>query len=146
MSRPAATTPLLSSTWRPGRKSRGFRSDRRRSGTPRRFYRRIDRLKASSRDGRPRGSMTTWTSTPTPVGESPWAFPPASQWPEDEVIAIGADLDAATLIAAYRCGLFPMELHGARGLIGWWAPNPRGILPLDALRVTRSMKQSARQF
>jgi len=90
--------------------------------------------------------MTTWTSTPTPVGESQWVFPPASQWPEDEVIAIGADLDAATLIAAYRCGLFPMELHGARGLIGWWAPNPRGILPLDGLRVTRSMKQSAKQF
>jgi leucyl/phenylalanyl-tRNA--protein transferase len=90
--------------------------------------------------------MTSWTSTPTAVGESPWIFPPAAKWPEDEVIAVGADLNPATLIAGYRHGLFPMELRGARGMVGWWAPNPRGILPLDGLRVTRSMKQSAKHF
>ena len=32
------------------------------------------------------------------------------------------------------------------GLLGWFSPNPRGILPLDGLRVTRSMRQSAKRF
>jgi leucyl/phenylalanyl-tRNA--protein transferase len=37
----------------------------------------------------------------------------------------------------------PLGTHGA---MGWWSPNPRGILPLDELRVTRSMRQSAKRF
>ena len=31
-------------------------------------------------------------------------------------------------------------------LLGWWSPNPRGILPLDGLRVTRSLRQSAKRY
>jgi len=31
-------------------------------------------------------------------------------------------------------------------LLGWWSPDPRGILPLDGLRVTRSLRQSAKRF
>ena len=30
--------------------------------------------------------------------------------------------------------------------MAWWSPEPRGVLPLSGLRVTRSMRQSARQF
>jgi leucyl/phenylalanyl-tRNA--protein transferase len=80
------------------------------------------------------------------VGHCSWSFPPSSTWPDDDLIAAGADLDPATLIGAYRLGLFPMELR-ARGLaLAWWSPNPRGIIPLDGLRVTRSMRQSARRY
>jgi leucyl/phenylalanyl-tRNA--protein transferase len=39
-----------------------------------------------------------------------------------------------------------MEVTGLPGVVGWWSPDPRGILPLDSLRVTRSMRQSARRF
>jgi leucyl/phenylalanyl-tRNA--protein transferase len=35
---------------------------------------------------------------------------------------------------------------GGRRPIGWWSPDPRGILPLEGLRVTRSMRQSAKHF
>lgn len=31
-------------------------------------------------------------------------------------------------------------------LLGWWSPDPRGILPLDQLRVARSLRQSAKRF
>jgi leucyl/phenylalanyl-tRNA--protein transferase len=58
---------------------------------------------------------------------------------------MGADLEPGTLLAAYRSGLFPMPVEG-RGLIAWWSPDPRGVLPLDGLRVTRSMRQSARRY
>jgi leucyl/phenylalanyl-tRNA--protein transferase len=30
--------------------------------------------------------------------------------------------------------------------IAWWSPDPRGILPLPGLRVTRSLRQSCRRF
>ena len=90
--------------------------------------------------------MTEWSSRPQPVGESPWEFPPPSTWPGHDMVATGADLEPGTLIAAYRRGLFPMPLPAPRRLCAWWSPDPRGILPLDRLRVTRSLRQSAKRF
>jgi leucyl/phenylalanyl-tRNA--protein transferase len=66
--------------------------------------------------------------------------------PESDLVTIGGDLLPSTLIHAYRRGIFPMEVTGLPGVVGWWSPDPRGIMPLDALRVTRSMRQSARRF
>jgi leucyl/phenylalanyl-tRNA---protein transferase len=59
---------------------------------------------------------------------------------------MGGDLAPATLIAAYRSGIFPMSLESLADIVVWWSPNPRGILPLDKLRVTRSLRQSAKRF
>jgi len=59
---------------------------------------------------------------------------------------VGADLEPATLIAAYRRGLFPMEIQSPKRMLAWWSPNPRGIMPIDGLRVTRSMRQSAKHY
>jgi leucyl/phenylalanyl-tRNA--protein transferase len=56
------------------------------------------------------------------------------------------DLEPETLIAGYRRGIFPMVLDVPEPVVGWWSPHPRGILPLDRLRVTRSMRQSARRY
>jgi leucyl/phenylalanyl-tRNA--protein transferase len=30
--------------------------------------------------------------------------------------------------------------------LGWWSPDPRGVIPLDGLRVTRSLRVSVRRF
>src|SRR5215208_7267131 len=30
--------------------------------------------------------------------------------------------------------------------VGWWSPDPRGVLPLAGLRVSRSLRQSVRRF
>ncbi len=62
------------------------------------------------------------------------------------MIAVGGDLEPATLINAYAHGIFPMEVSALEGALGWWSPDPRGIVPLDRLRVTKSMKQSAKHF
>jgi leucyl/phenylalanyl-tRNA--protein transferase len=59
---------------------------------------------------------------------------------------MGGDLAPATLIAAYRSGIFPMSLESLADVVVWWSPNPRGILPLDKLRVARSLRQSAKRF
>lgn len=62
----------------------------------------------------------------------------------DEVIGVGADLEPGTLLAAYRAGVFPMPIR--RGLMGWWSPDPRGVIPLDGLRVTRSLRRSCARY
>ena len=90
--------------------------------------------------------MTNWSTTPQPVGESRWSFPPDERWPDSDLIAVGGDLEPATLINAYRRAIFPMEVSSLGGRLGWWSPNPRGIVPLDGLRVSTSLRQSAKRF
>lgn len=90
--------------------------------------------------------VTHWDSKPQPVGECRWRFPPASDWPDEDLVSVGADLEPSTLIGAYRRGLFPMEVTRLPGVLAWWSPNPRGILPLDGLRVSRSLRQSAKRY
>jgi len=84
--------------------------------------------------------------TPKPVGPTRWRFQLPSEWPDEDLVNLGADLEPETVIAAYRLGVFPMEVTGLPGVLGWWSPTPRGILPLDGLRVTKSMRQSAKRF
>lgn len=76
---------------------------------------------------------------------SPWELPHASQADEDGIVGIGADLAPGTLLHAYRSGLFPMPLQ-RDGPMAWWSPDPRGILPLDGLRVSRSLRRSRRRY
>jgi leucyl/phenylalanyl-tRNA---protein transferase len=90
--------------------------------------------------------MTEWQSIPGAVAESGWRFPSPSEMPEGDLISVGGDLEPSTIVSAYRRGIFPMEVTGLAGVMGWWSPDPRGILPLDRLRVTRSMRQSARRY
>jgi leucyl/phenylalanyl-tRNA---protein transferase len=72
-------------------------------------------------------------------------FPPPDTADEHGLVGVGAALEPGTVLAAYRSGLFPMPLR-RRGPIGWWSPDPRGVLELDELRVTRSLRQSAKHF
>ena len=60
-------------------------------------------------------------------------------------MAVGADLEPATLLAAYSQGLFPMPLQPG-GRIGWWSPPQRGVLEPDGLIVHRSLRKASRRF
>ena len=82
---------------------------------------------------------------PTEPPPSQWALPRPEDAGDGDVAGVGADLEPGTLLAAYRTGLFPMRL-GRRGRIGWWSPDPRGVIPLDGLRVTSSLRRSCRKF
>jgi leucyl/phenylalanyl-tRNA---protein transferase len=77
----------------------------------------------------------------------PWSFPHAADLAAqdlDDLVAVGADLAPGTLLAAYRAGLFPMPSGG--GDMQWWCPDPRGVLALDSLVVSRSLRRSCRDF
>mgnify|MGYP003466110901 CR=1 FL=1 len=76
---------------------------------------------------------------------TPWQFPSAAEADEHGVVGVGADLEPGTLLAAYRNGMFPMPIPGRRRL-AWWSPDPRGILPLDGLVVSRSLRRSLERY
>lgn len=75
---------------------------------------------------------------------SRWTMPTDGPVDDSDIVAVGADLQPGTLLAAYRTGLFPMPFDRRR--IAWFSPDPRGILPLDALRLSRSLRRSMRNF
>jgi leucyl/phenylalanyl-tRNA--protein transferase len=89
---------------------------------------------------------------PTEPPSTGWVFPdvaglPTGHGPDgaDDLVGMGADLEPGTLLAAYRQGLFPMPDDRRGGLL-WWSPVERGVLPLDGLRVSRSLRQAVRRM
>jgi leucyl/phenylalanyl-tRNA--protein transferase len=75
---------------------------------------------------------------------TPWVMPSPNLADPHGLVAVGADLEPGTLLDAYRSGLFPMPF--GRRKVGWWSPDPRGVLPLDGLRVSRSLRRSCQRF
>jgi len=80
---------------------------------------------------------------------TPWVLPDptlADDGDLDDLVAIGADLEPGTLLAAYRTGLFPMPGARRGDPTYWFSPVERGVLPLDGLRVSRSLRRSLRDY
>lgn len=65
-------------------------------------------------------------------------FPPVSEANWDGILAIGGDLSSERLQLAYKSGIFPWFEEGEP--IMWWSPNPRMVLFLDELIVSKSMR------
>jgi leucyl/phenylalanyl-tRNA--protein transferase len=82
---------------------------------------------------------------PTEPPPCRWSFPPPEAAGADGLLALGADLEPGTLLAAYRAGVFPMPIAGVRDL-AWFSPDPRGIVPLGEFGPSRSLRRSARRF
>ncbi len=66
-------------------------------------------------------------------------FPPTNlaMTNPDGLLAIGGDLTAEWLLAAYSKGVFPW--FNEDDPILWWTPNPRSILLIDNLKVSKSL-------
>ena len=58
------------------------------------------------------------------------------------LLAFGGDLSPQRLMLAYSMGIFPW--FSDNELIMWWSPDPRGILPLDQFKCSKSLKKFAR--
>lgn len=65
-------------------------------------------------------------------------FPPVSHANDDGILAIGGDLSPERLQLAYNSGIFPWFNEDEP--IIWWSPNPRMVLFLDDLIVSKSMR------
>ena len=56
------------------------------------------------------------------------------------LLAIGGDLSPARLLTAYYNGIFPW--YSPYQPILWWSPDPRGILPVAQLHISRSLRKT----
>jgi len=72
---------------------------------------------------------------------SSYHFPPAQTADADGFLAVGGDLTPGTLLLAYRNGIFPWTSNP----ITWWSPDPRTIIPLGRLHVSRSLARYLRK-
>ncbi len=53
------------------------------------------------------------------------------------LVAIGGDLTPRRLLEAYCSGIFPWFDEG--GPVLWWSPDPRAIVEMDALHISRRL-------
>jgi leucyl/phenylalanyl-tRNA---protein transferase len=81
------------------------------------------------------------TSAPVDVPPPQWDFPdPTKKTKRNGLLATGADLDPSTLVYAYQNGIFPWPHDEAP--LPWFSPNPRGVLPLDHFKKSKSLRQT----
>lgn len=77
------------------------------------------------------------------VGMPIHRFPDPRQANEQGVVAIGGDLDPASLRLAYRQGIFPWPVEGLPLL--WFCPAERGIIEFGEFHVPRSLARVRRR-
>lgn len=68
-------------------------------------------------------------------------FPPVEDSDGDGLLAIGGTLEPEWLLDAYSHGIFPWP---SGRLLAWWSPDPRAVLELDALHVSRRLAKTCR--
>ncbi len=75
----------------------------------------------------------------------PHSFPPVEEalTEPNGLLAVGGDLSPTRLLAAYRKGIFPWYNRGEPVL--WWSPDPRLVLFLDKLKLSRSLRKVLRK-
>lgn len=65
-------------------------------------------------------------------------FPPIENASAEGIVAVGGDLSPERLSLAYKSGIFPW-FNNDEPII-WWSPNPRMVLFLEELIVSKSMR------
>lgn len=78
---------------------------------------------------------------PAPGPVPPFPDPEVAATP-DGLVGVSHVLTPAMILEAYAKGIFPMA---EESVIGWWSPDPRTVLPLDALHVPRRLGRTLRQ-
>jgi leucyl/phenylalanyl-tRNA--protein transferase len=88
-----------------------------------------------------RGLAPFWIT----LNDTSYAFPDVSLAlaEPDGLLAVGGDLSPGRLVSAYRQGIFPWYNHDQPIL--WWSPDPRAVLFLNNLKISRSLKKSLRR-
>ena len=69
------------------------------------------------------------------------AFPDPEPAEPEGLIALGGDLSVSRLLSSYRSGIFPWSVHP----VTWWSPDPRAIIEMDGLHISRSLARVLRQ-
>ena len=73
----------------------------------------------------------------------PLPSPDTAKRSPNGLLAAGGGLAVVRLVEAYRHGIFPWFSDGEPVL--WWCPDPRMVLPTDAVRVSRTLARRLRR-
>jgi leucyl/phenylalanyl-tRNA---protein transferase len=76
------------------------------------------------------------------VVDSPFGSP--AGWPHSDLIGVSRDFDVELVLAAYRCGVFPMPARPR--VMAWYSPMLRGVLPLTGIRIPRSLRKMMKRY
>ena len=70
-------------------------------------------------------------------------FPPVTRADPDGLLAIGGDLEPASLLLAYQSGIFPWPIDGET--LAWFAPPERAVIFLDEFHLSRSLARAMKR-
>jgi len=73
-----------------------------------------------------------------------YIFPDPRNAAKEGLVAWGGDLSPNRILSAYAQGIFPW--YNEEDPILWWSPNPRLVLFLDDIKVSRSLRQSMKKY
>lgn len=83
------------------------------------------------------------TGGPQALPLCPYAFPSPAKAGKDGLVGAGGDFAPSTVIAAYKKGIFPWP-HPEQELL-WFSPDPRAVIELDGLHVSRRLARTIAQ-
>jgi leucyl/phenylalanyl-tRNA--protein transferase len=84
------------------------------------------------------------TSLPGDIGLSvPRFFPPPTATTPEGLLCVGGRLSPEWLLDAYRHGIFPWPMWENEP-IAWWSPDPRAIIELDGIHISRRLRRTLR--
>ncbi|APW66361.1 leucyl/phenylalanyl-tRNA--protein transferase [Poseidonibacter parvus] len=75
-----------------------------------------------------------------PLDKNSYIFPDPNYANDKGIVAYGGDLNPNRIMTAYLNGIFPW--YNESDPILWWSPNPRCILQLDELKISKSLKKT----
>jgi leucyl/phenylalanyl-tRNA--protein transferase len=70
-----------------------------------------------------------------------YRFPHPDAADADGFLAVGGDMKPGTLLLAYSNGIFPWTTNP----ITWWSPDPRTIIPVGGVHISRSLARLLRR-
>ena len=73
-----------------------------------------------------------------------YIFPDPRNAQKEGLVAWGGDLSPNRILSAYAQGIFPW--YNEDDPILWWSPNPRLVLFLDDIKISRSLRQSIKKY
>ena len=68
------------------------------------------------------------------------AFPPVESADEHGLLAVGGDLEVASLLLAYTSGIFPWPFN--QRTLAWFSPPKRALIFLNEVHVSRSTRRA----
>lgn len=74
---------------------------------------------------------------------APRFFPPATATTPDGLLCVGGRLGPEWLLDAYTHGIFPWPIWEHEPMV-WWSPDPRAIIELEGMHVSRRLRRTLR--